>query len=77
MSVSIKAKEKAKELSDYLKEKFGVAAELSGDTVLLTDEVGKKRAKQMVKKFLHQKELKDEYRVLVKGSEVILSKLKK
>ncbi|MEM3627843.1 MAG: 60S ribosomal protein L22 [Candidatus Bathyarchaeia archaeon] len=54
-----------KELADFLREKTKASVETLADAISIEgDDISRKYLRVLLKKFLHQKELKDYYRVI-------------
>ena len=67
-------------LTDFLKEKAKVEVETTTDAIIMKDEgknVSKKHLRILLKKFLHQNELKDYFRVIGEKENALMVKEKK
>lgn len=68
------------ELADFLKEKTKADVETTADTLIVKGEgkgVSKRYLKTCLKKFLHKKELKDNFRVIGDKENTLIVKEKK
>jgi len=70
--------ESLKKLRDFLREKLEVEVETTGDQVLFELEgVTKKYLRVLLRKFLHQQDLKEDFRVISGGENVLIVKERK
>jgi hypothetical protein len=68
------------QLADFLKEKAKLEVETTTDAIIVKDEgknVSKKHLRTLLKKFLHQNELKDYFRVIGEKENALIVKEKK
>jgi len=67
------------ELADFLKEKTGTDVEITTDNIVLKSEekLSKPQLRLLLRKYLHQTELKDYYRVIGKKESCLFIKEKK
>ena len=70
--------ETIKELEEFLKEKLGIEVNFAGDEAKIESEnIKKSYLKVILKKFLHKIDLKEDFRVISKGNNILMFKEKK
>ncbi|MEM2916841.1 MAG: 60S ribosomal protein L22 [Candidatus Bathyarchaeia archaeon] len=77
---SLTNEETIKDLKEFLEEKMKVKAELSGSELVLKNEKGavsRAYVRVLLRKFLHQNELKDDFRVIAGKENSFIIKEKK
>jgi len=71
-------RESLKKLAEFLKEKLNVDVEATKDQVLFElEDVTKKYLRVLLRKFLHQNDLKEDFRVISGGENVLIVKERK
>ena len=70
--------ETIKELEEFLKERLGTEVSFAGDEAKIESKnIKKSYLKVILKKFLHKIDLKEDFRVISKGNNILMFKEKK
>jgi len=71
-------RENVKKLAEFLEKRLGAKVETTGDRALFESEgVTKKHLRVLLRKFLHQQDLKEDFRVISGGENVLIVKERK